>query len=109
MEMGGSVLDADDEPVIGPDNVDEARIDDAVLRLLRLKMASVAQPVRRLRGFQRIGVQPGQEQVVTFSLSADDLGFWTNEPGGRFLVEPGDFLVTVSDGVQRQHLSLRLI
>jgi beta-glucosidase len=89
-------------------NVGERLGDDVVQLYVHDLVASVAQPVRRLRGFRRVGLQPGQERVVTFSLSADDLGFWTNEPGGRFLVEPGDFLVTVSNGVQRQQLSLRL-
>ena len=46
---------------------------------------------------------------MTFSLSDDDLGFWTNEPGGRFVVEPGDFKLTLSDGLRRGQLSLRLI
>jgi beta-glucosidase len=53
-------------------------------------------------------VQPGEEQEVTFALSYEDLGFWTNEPGGRFVVEPGDFTLTVSDGMQARQVSLRL-
>ena len=86
------------------------RAGDDVLQLyVHDLVASLAQPVRRLRGFHRIGLQPGEEQVVTFSLSDDDLGFWTNEPGGRFVVEPGDFALTISDGQQRQQLSLQLI
>lgn len=82
--------------------------DDVVQLYVHDLVASLAQPVRRLRGFQRIGLQPGEEQVVTFSLSRGDLGFWTNEPGGRFVVEPGEFMLTLSDGLRQQRLSLRL-
>ena len=39
VEMGGSVFGPDGGPVVGPDQLDEARVDDAVLRLLRLKFA----------------------------------------------------------------------
>jgi beta-glucosidase len=83
--------------------------DDVVQLYVHDLVASLAPPVRRLRGFQRIGLQPGEEQAVTFSLSHDDLGFWTNEPGGRFLVEPGDFTLTVSDGLQLRTMDVRLI
>ena len=34
VEMGGSVFGPDGEPVVGPDRLDETRVDDAVLRLL---------------------------------------------------------------------------
>jgi beta-glucosidase len=51
--------------------------------------ASIAQPVRRLRGFERVPLEPGQHTTVRFQLGADDLGFWTNDPAGTFTVEPG--------------------
>ncbi len=39
VEMGGSVFGPDGEPVVAPGDVDVARVDDAVLRVLRLKFA----------------------------------------------------------------------
>jgi beta-glucosidase len=89
-------------------NVGDRFGDDVVQLYVRDLVASLAPPVRRLRGFQRVGLQPGEEKLLEFSLSFDDLGFWTNEPGGRFVVEPGDFTVTVSDGVQARDLPLRV-
>jgi beta-glucosidase len=64
-------------------------------------VASLAPAVQRLRGFQRITLRPGEERCVTFNLGYDDLGFWTNDPAGTFVVEPGAFEVVVSDGSQR--------
>ncbi|NBE53237.1 glycoside hydrolase family 3 N-terminal domain-containing protein [Streptomyces boluensis] len=51
--------------------------------------ASIAQPVRRLRGFQRVTLDPGKSRTVRFRLGAEDLGFWTNDPAGELRVEPG--------------------
>ncbi|MEU4130004.1 glycoside hydrolase family 3 N-terminal domain-containing protein [Streptomyces wuyuanensis] len=51
--------------------------------------ASIAQPVRRLRGFERVTLGPGGSRTVRFRLGAEDLGFWTNDPAGTFAVEPG--------------------
>ena len=38
--------------------------------------ASVPRPIKELRGFQRIHLDPGQSQTVTFTLAAKDLAFW---------------------------------
>ena len=43
-----------------------------------------------------------------FTLSYPDFGFWTNEPGGRFIVEPGDFTLTVGDGSQAREVAFLL-
>lgn len=51
--------------------------------------AGLAQPVRRLRGFQRVTLDPGKNRTVRFRLGAEDLGFWTNDPAGELRVEPG--------------------
>jgi beta-glucosidase len=50
-------------------------------------VASISQPVRRLRGFQRVTLNPGQARTVTFTLDKSDFGFYDNR--GRFVVEPG--------------------
>ncbi|MCL2730633.1 MAG: glycoside hydrolase family 3 C-terminal domain-containing protein [Actinomycetia bacterium] len=52
--------------------------------------ASIAQPVRRLRGFRRIRLAAGEERTVRFTLGAADVGFWTNDPAGVRTVEPGE-------------------
>ncbi|MEV2257005.1 glycoside hydrolase family 3 N-terminal domain-containing protein [Streptomyces sp. NPDC050147] len=51
--------------------------------------ASIAQPVRRLRGFRRVTLKAGRSKTVRFRLGAEDLGFWTNTEDGEFRVEEG--------------------
>lgn len=64
--------------------------DEVVQLYVQDPAASITQPVRRLRGFRRIRLAPGEEQEVRFTLGADDVGFWTNDPAGVFTVEPGE-------------------
>jgi beta-glucosidase len=54
-------------------------------------VASLSQPVRRLRGFQRVTLGAGEKGTVTFRLDASDVGFYDNS--GRFVVEPGEIQV----------------
>ena len=56
-------------------------------------VASISQPVRRLRGFQRVTLRPGQTKPVSWTLDRDDVGFYDNR--GRFVVENGRINVFV--------------
>lgn len=55
------------------------------------RAASVTRPIRQLKGFQRVRLEPGQSTRVRFTLTRQDLMFvgrelqWTVEPG-RFTV-----------------------
>lgn len=66
------------------------RVGDEVVQLyIHDVAASIAQPVRRLRGFERVTLEPGESTTVRFRLGAEDLGFWTNDPAGTYVVERG--------------------
>jgi beta-glucosidase len=73
-----------------------SRAGDEVVQLyLHDQVASIEQPVRKLRGFQRVTLAPGQTKHLTFTIGKNDVGFYDN--GGRFVVEPGTFDVYVGD------------
>ncbi len=61
--------------------------DEVVQLYIHDPVASISQPVRRLRGFQRVTLAPKQSKTVTFTLDRSDWGFYDNS--GRFVVEPG--------------------
>jgi beta-glucosidase len=69
--------------------------DDVVQLYIHDQVASILQPVRRLDGFQRVTLAPGQARTVTFRLGPANLGFYNNQ--GQFAVEPGGFDVYVGD------------
>jgi beta-glucosidase len=73
-----------------------SRTGDEVVQLyIHDPTASIEQPVRRLRGFQRVTLTPGQTKTVTFTLNRNDVGFYDNV--GKFIVEPGQIDVYVGD------------
>lgn len=61
--------------------------------------ASMTPDVKRLRRFQKIDLNPGEEKQVTFTLSTKDLAFvnHTND----WVTEPGDFILQISNLTQR--------
>ncbi|MFD8863782.1 glycoside hydrolase family 3 N-terminal domain-containing protein [Streptomyces sp. NPDC059590] len=74
--------------------------DEVVQLYVQDPAASIAQPVRRLRGFRRIRLAAGEEREVRFTLGADDVGFWTNDPAGVFTVEPGEIHIHTGNSSQ---------
>ena len=68
-------------------NVSGPKGDEVVQLYLHDPVASLSQPVRRLRGFERVTLGRGQTRTVTFTLDRSDFGFYDNR--GRFVVEPG--------------------
>jgi beta-glucosidase len=67
--------------------------DEVVQLYIRDVLASIARPVKELKGFERVTLQPGETRHVTFTLTQRELGFHNQEM--RFVVEPGTFNVTV--------------
>jgi len=41
--------------------------------------ASLVRPVKELKGFEKVCLQPGEEKNVSFRLEKKDMGFWNNE------------------------------
>jgi beta-glucosidase len=66
-------------------------------------VASISQPVRRLRGFDRVSLDPGQTTTVTWTLDRNDVGFYDNS--GRFVVEPGRIDVFAGDSSSASDLT----
>ncbi len=71
---------------------------EVVQLYLRNTVASVEQPVRELKGFQRITLAPGESKPVTFNLGFDDLAFYNVDL--KRVVEPGTFDVWIGGSSQ---------
>jgi beta-glucosidase len=69
--------------------------DEVVQLYIHDPVASIEQPVRRLRGFERVTLAPGESKTVAFRLDRDDVGFYDNS--GNFVVEPGEIDVYAGD------------
>ncbi|MCW2760795.1 MAG: beta-glucosidase BglX [Marmoricola sp.] len=69
--------------------------DEVVQLYLHDPVASLSQPVRRLRGFERVTLKPNQSRRVSFSVDSTDFGFDDNQ--GKFVVEPGTIELYAGD------------
>lgn len=67
----------------------------SVLLFVRQHYASLTPAVRRLRGFEKVDLEPGASATVRFELTGEDLGFVGRD--GAALLEPGHFDVMVGD------------
>lgn len=65
---------------------------------IRDLVGSVTRPVLELKGFQRVALAPGESADLSFTLSADDLGFFGRDM--RFATEPGQFHAWVGGSSQ---------
>ncbi len=74
-------------------NTGQVKGKEVVQLYLRDLFASVTRPVRELKGFELVELEPNQTKTITFTLSNDQLGFYDNN--GKFKVENGDFEVFV--------------
>lgn len=68
--------------------------EETVQLYIRLQGTSVAEPVRALRGFQRIALAPGETRKVTFELGPEALALWGIR--NKFEVEPARVTIWVS-------------
>ena len=56
--------------------------------------ASVARPVRELKGFAKVSLEPGESRQVTITLDQRAFSFWS-ELLGTWVIEAGEFAVEV--------------
>lgn len=72
-------------------NTGNVAADEVVQLYVRDLVGSITRPVRELKAFRRVHLEPGAEEVVEFALPADQLAFYNNEE--QRVLEPGDFEV----------------
>ena len=66
---------------------------ETVQMYIRDLVGSSTRPVKELKGFQKISLNPGESKTVSFQISADDLKFYNTDL--KFVAEPGDFNVFI--------------
>ncbi len=70
---------------------------DAVAQIyIHQRYGSASRPVRQLKGFERVTLQPGETRTLTFPLGKDELSFWSPQTK-VWAVEPSTFDVWAGD------------
>lgn len=74
-------------------NTGKRDADEVVQLYVHDLVASIARPVKELKGFERIHLAAGESKTVTFTIGADQLSFYNADL--KKVVEPGDFDIMV--------------
>ena len=74
-------------------NSGDVKGEEVVQLYIRDVVGSVTRPVKELKAFEKIELAPGESKQVNFTLTKDDLAFYTKNM--EFKAEPGDFKVFV--------------
>ena len=81
---------------------------EVVQLYIRDLVGSTTRPVKELKGFERIYLQPGQTRTVTFKIAPEMLKFYNYDL--QYVVEPGDFSIMIGPNSRDvQTVSIRLI
>jgi beta-glucosidase len=62
---------------------------------IRDVFSSATRPVKELKGFQRVVLEPGEKRTVTFDIAPELLAF--HDATMKYTVEPGDFEIMVGN------------
>jgi beta-glucosidase len=74
-------------------NTGNREADEVAQVYVRQTTASVATPVKELKGFSRVHLQPGETQHVTLRVRKTDLAVWG--AAQEWKTEPGEYTVVV--------------
>ena len=82
--------------------------EEIVQLYVRDLVGSVTRPVKELKGFKKIKLEPGASQTVVFKITVDQLRFYTADM--TYKAEPGDFWIMVGPDSERlQKKQIRLV
>ncbi|MCX7797999.1 MAG: glycoside hydrolase family 3 C-terminal domain-containing protein [Melioribacter sp.] len=88
-------------------NVGEYAGEEVVQLYIRDLCSSVTRPVKELRGFKKIKLQPGESRTVIFDITPELLAFTNVDM--KYVVEPGEFEIMVGNSSQDKDLLKTLL
>ncbi|MCA9998178.1 MAG: glycoside hydrolase family 3 C-terminal domain-containing protein, partial [Anaerolineales bacterium] len=90
-------------------NTGEVAGEEVAQLYIHQKWGSDSRPLRELKGFERIALQPGETKTVTFSLGSDELSYWSTNANG-WIQETTTFDIWVGgDSLATLHADLEVV
>lgn len=77
--------------------------DEVVQLYINDEQSTITRPIKELKGFKRINLDPGEKRTVIFLLSAEQLGFYDRNM--NYIIEPGNIKVMVGSSSEDIYLS----
>ena len=75
---------------------------EVVQMYVRDRVSSVTRPVRELKGFAKVSLEPGESTTVSIDITPQSLAFYDIDM--QFVVEPGEFEIMVGTSSRREDL-----
>ena len=83
--------------------------DEVVQMYIHQKWGSDSRPMRELKGFERVTLQPGETKTLTFQLGPDELRYWSTNAGG-WIQEAAEFDIWVGpDSLSTLHAEFEVV
>jgi beta-glucosidase len=90
-------------------NTGQVAGDEVVQLYIHQKAGSDSRPMRELKGFERVTLQPGEVKLVTFRLGPGELEYWSTN-SGRWIQEAAEFDIWVgADSSATLHAELAVV
>jgi beta-glucosidase len=88
-------------------NTGEIPGDEVVQIYIHDKVSSVVRPVKKLKGFKRITLKPGETKKVSLEITPEHLAFYNIDM--EYVVEPGEFEIMVGNSSRDKDLQKILL
>ncbi|WP_261324523.1 glycoside hydrolase family 3 N-terminal domain-containing protein [Microbulbifer agarilyticus] len=100
LALSDTTMDADGQITVSATltNTGKTTATETAQLYVRDLVGSVSRPVRELKGFERITLNPGESRQVQFTLSPDQLAFHNADM--QQVVEPGEFRVWIAPNAE---------
>ena len=108
LRLTKTTMKAGDATEVEVDVINTGKVagDEVVQIYIHQRWGSASRPVRQLKGFKRVSLQPGVTQTLRFPLGKDELEFWSPQTK-VWAVEPSTFDVWAGDdSTASQHTEL---
>ena len=104
VKVGGSLT-----VTVDVTNTGKVAGDEVVQLYIHQRAGSDSRPMRELRGFERVTLQPGETKTVTLNLGPDELGHWSSN-AGKWLQDAEAFDVWVgADSLAELHAEFAVV
>lgn len=106
IELSGRTINKNSEITVCVEVINQGQhlAHEVVQLYIRDNIASATRPVKELKGFQKIKLNPQESTQVEFTIKPEMLGFYNSE--NKWAVEPGEFRVWVG-GDSNAHQSAK--
>jgi beta-glucosidase len=75
---------------------------EVVQMYIRDRVSSVTRPVKELKGFAKVWLEPGESATVSVDITPDSLAFYDIDM--QYVVEPGEFEIMVGTSSRKEDL-----